>query len=66
MKHYRDLFKKKTKTMNNKMAKNTNLSIESKKLSKEAEQEQNHRYGDQLEGWGKRGKWGKRCRELEA
>ena len=41
-----DLFKKETiKTMNNKMAKTTNLSIiKSKKLSKQEEQRQNHGY----------------------
>ena len=35
------------------MARNSQLStIESKnKLSKQAEQKQNHRYGDHLEGW---------------
>ena len=40
---------KKIKTMNIKMAINSQLStIESKKLSKQAEQKQNHRYGDHL------------------
>ena len=55
--------------MNVKMAKNSQLStIESKnKLSKQAEQEQNHRCGDHLEGCqlgGGRGRmWGERYRE---
>ena len=41
------------KTMNFKMAINSQLStIESKnKLSKQTEQKQNHRYGDHLEGY---------------
>ena len=52
--------------MNTKMATNTQLSpTESKnKLSKQAEQEQNHRYGDYSEGYqlgGGMGKWGKGC-----
>ena len=36
------------------------------KLSKQLEQEQNHRNGDQMEGYqwgGERGEWGKRYRE---
>ena len=38
--------------MNIKMATNAPLSAtESKKLSKQAEQEQNHKYGDHLEGY---------------
>ena len=48
MKCYKDLFKKKKeiKTMNNKMAKNTNLSkIESKKQTKQIRRtDQNHGY----------------------
>ena len=46
---------------------NSQLStIESKKLSKQAEQEQNHRYGDHLEGYqlgGGRGEMENRCRD---
>ena len=38
------------------------LNLE-KKLSKQAEQEQNHRYGDHLEGYHLGGGiWGKMCR----
>ena len=41
-----------TKNMKVKMAINSQLSTtESKKLSKQAEQKQNHRYGDHLEGY---------------
>ena len=44
-----------TKNMKVKMAINSQLSTtESKKLSKQAEQKQNHRYGDHLEGY----QWG--------
>ena len=55
--------------MNIKMATNSQLSTtESKKnnLSKQAEQEQNHRYGDHLEGYQWGGGWrrmGKRYKE---
>ena len=68
MKCYRDLFKKKNiKTVNIKMKINSQLStIESKKLSKQAEQEQNHRYGDNLEGYqlgGGRGSMRERYRD---
>ena len=49
----RDLFrKKKIKTMNNKMSKNTNIStIEYKKQTKQTrEQRQNHGYREHLDG----------------
>ena len=47
----KDLFKKKIKTMNNKMTINTYLStIEAKKLCKQVEQKQNHRYGERFDG----------------
>ena len=39
------------------------------KLSKQLEQEDNHRNGDHMEAYqqgGGGGKWGKRCRELKA
>ena len=53
--------------MNIKMKTNSQLSTtESKKLSKQAEQKKNHRYGDYLEGYqleGEEGQWGKRCRD---
>ena len=54
--------------MNIKMAINSQLStIDLKnKLSKQVEQEQNHRYGDHFQSYqlGEgRGKWGKRCRD---
>ena len=48
------LKKKKIKTMNTKMATNSHLSTtesikqKQKKLSKQQEEEQNHRYGDHL------------------
>ena len=49
------------------MAINSQLStIEFKKLSKQAEQEQNHRYGDLLEGYqlgGGRGEMENRCKD---
>ena len=54
MKCQRDLFKKKKiKTMNNKMAINTYLSIiESKnKLSKQEEKTENHGYGECVYGY---------------
>ena len=48
------------KTMTIKMATNAVLSTaESKKQSKQPEQEQNHRYGDQLEGYQVRGRRGR-------
>ena len=58
--------------MNIKMAINSQPStIQSKKnkLSKQAEQKQNHRYGDHLEGYhreGGRGRGGERYKYLEA
>ena len=58
--------------MNIKMTTNSQLStIESKKdkLSKQLEQEQNHRYGDHLKGYqlgGGGGEWEKRYKDLEA
>ena len=63
MKCQRDLCKKKKiKTMNSKMTTNSQLSttepIKTKnKLSKQLEQEQNHRNGDHMEGyqWGRGG-----------
>ena len=62
MKCSRDLFKKKKiKTMNNKMAINTHLSItESKKeTSKQEEQRQNHGYTERFDGCQMgRGCWG--------
>ena len=52
------------------MTRNSQLSTEPKKqkqkLSKQLEQEQNHRNGDHMEGYqqgGGRGEWGKRYRE---
>ena len=58
--------KKKIKTMNNKMTTNSQLSTtepkkQKQKLSKQLEQEQNHRNGDHMEGyqWGE----GERYRE---
>ena len=75
MKHYRDLSKKnKIKIMNSKMTTNSQLSTteskkEKNKLSKKLEQEQNHRYGGQLEGYqlvGGRVRIGKWCRDQEA
>ena len=58
------------KTMNSKMTTNSQLSTtESKKkrkLSKQLEQEQNHRNGDHMEGYQWRvgeGQWGKMYRE---
>ena len=59
--------------MNSKMTTNSQLpTTEPKtkqnengnKLSKQLEQEQNHRNGDHMEGyWWKGGEWGKRSRE---
>ena len=54
--------------MNSKMTTNSQLSItdpkkQKQELSKQLEQEQNHRNGDHLEGYqwgGERGKWGKK------
>ena len=54
MKCLKELYtKKKIKTMNIKMEMNSQVSmVESKiKLSKQAEQEQNHKYGGYLEGY---------------
>ena len=54
--------------MNRKMTTNSELSTtkpkNKNKLSKQLEQEQNHRNGDHMEGyqWGGR-EWEKRCRE---
>ena len=54
--------------MNIKMTTNSQLQLNLKnKLSKQ-EQEQNHRYGDHLEGYQlgwERGKMGERCKEKE-
>ena len=65
-----DSFKKKIKTMNIKMTKNSQLSTtESKNLSKQAEQKQNHRFGDHLEGYqlgGERGKMGEKMQRLRS
>ena len=72
MKCYRDLFFKKNeiKTMNIKMAINSQLSKTESKKQKQTKQttrqEQNHRYGDHLEGYQlgeERGEWGRRCRD---
>ena len=53
--------KKKVKTMNNNWQKNTNLStIESKKLSKQEEQRQNHGYREHFHGC----QMGGRCRGM--
>ena len=56
--------------MNSKMTTNSQLSTtepkkQIQKLSKQLEQEQNHRNGDHMEGyqWGSQGEWGKRYRE---
>ena len=62
------LSKKKIKTMNIKMAINSQLStIESKKQTKQtSRQKQNHRYRDHLEGYllgGGRGEMGERYRD---
>ena len=56
----KDLFKKKNiKTMNNKMATNTNLStIESKKQEEQEEQKQNHGYRERFDGCQVGGGWG--------
>ena len=54
------------KTMNIKKVTNSQLSTtesKKKKLTKQAEQEQNHRYGDHLEGYQLRGGRGKRYRD---
>ena len=60
------------KTLNNKIAIHTNLSTTEPKnknknnLSKQLEQEQNHRNGDHMGGYqqgGKKGELGKRYRE---
>ena len=61
--------KKKIKTMNSKMTTNSKLSTtkpkKKQKLSKQLEQEQNHRNGDHMEGYQLResGEWEKRYRE---
>ena len=60
MKHYRDLSKKnKIKNMNSQMTTNSQLSTtepekNKHKLSKQLEQEENHRNGDHMEGY----QWG--------
>ena len=62
MKHQRDLFKKKIKTMNNKMTKKYKSTTESKK-SKQEEQRQNHGYREHFDGChmvGAVGEWVKR------
>ena len=57
------------KNMNSKMTTNSQLSTtepkNKNKLSKQIEQEQNHRNGDQMEinGEGEEGEWRKRYRE---
>ena len=60
--------KKKIKTIHNKMAKILHLNVKNK-LSKQAEQKQNHRYGDYLEGylleWG-RGRLRGKVQELRS
>ena len=54
------------KTMTIKMATNAVLSTaESKKQSKQPEQEQNHRYGDHVEGGGS-GRMGEKKQELRS
>ena len=70
MKCSRDLSKKKKiKNMNSKMTINSQLSTtepnkNKNKLSKQLEQEQNHRNGDHMEGYQQGwGEWGKRYRE---
>ena len=61
--------KKKIRMMNIKMETNSQLSTaeyKKNKLSKQPEQEQNHRYEDHLEGYqlgGGRGRMGKKYRE---
>ena len=62
--------KKIIKTITSKMTTNSQLSItepkkqNKNKLSKQLEQEQNHRNGDHMEGYQQgRGEWGKRYRE---
>ena len=53
--------------MSIKMTINSQLSTtESKKQSKQAEQKQNHKYGDNLKGYqlgGESEEWGTRCRD---
>ena len=57
MKCSRDLYKKKSKTMNSKMTTNSQLLTTELKnknkneVSKQLEQEQNHRNGDHMEGY---------------
>ena len=66
--------KKKIKIMNSKMMTNSQLLTtqpkkNKNKLSKQLEQEQNHRQGDRLQGYqwgGRRGRMGKRYRNIEA
>ena len=58
MKCLRDLSKKRIKTMNSKMTTNSQLSTtESKKqkISKQLEQEENHRNGDHMESYQRQG-----------
>ena len=61
--------KKKIQTMNSKMTTNSQLATTNKsnnKLSKQLEQEQNHRNGDHMEGYGWGGggdRMGKKYRE---
>ena len=53
--------------MNIKIINSQLLTTESKKLSKQKEQEQNHRYGDHLEGYqlgGERGRIGEKVQRL--
>ena len=73
----KELFKKKKKikTMNTKVEKNSQLSTtepkkkKKNKLSKQPEQEQNHRYGNLLEGYqlgGGRGRMGEKMQGLRS
>ena len=60
--------------MNSKMTTNSPLSTNLKnktrnKLSKQPEEEQNHRYGDHMEGYqwaGGRGEWGKKVQGIKS
>ena len=69
-----DLSKKKIKTMNRKMTTNSKLSTaepkkSQKQLSKQVEQEQNHRNGNHMEGYqwgGRRGECGKKAQGIRS
>ena len=58
--------------MNSKITTNSQLSTaepEKLKLSKQPKQEQNHRNGDNMEGyqcWGEQGEWGKKVQGIKS